>query len=374
MSFGNKIYIITGKGIESTKVQAQDWVNSAVEDTINVGETPSTPIHLFSNNAGTDFGVTVGEQLETGPCAGAGVCSGYSTTQYEESKGFTIPHFMIRCGHLTYFGPNVYDFALSSDDGEQYSYVCDENDYTIRPKLQLIGFFADGDCKSLENMTYDEMYCDYAENPSLFVSPSVAPIKESASYTPSSFPSIILSSPTSVTPSSAVNESPSSVFSTLDSAFFGITSVYGNYFDVIGVNSNLKVAGLNIHALDFDGSGLRNVKVYTKPLSYNGFTMMQSKWTLVQEQSNIVLEGFYRYTNLEMFEVPVVVPSRSRQAFLVISTQRQLFTRQFWPRGLTFQYDTNIRIYTGPIARSSTPFEKAGGSYAFNGSVKYTVI
>jgi len=140
---------------------------------------------------------------------------------------------------------------------------------------------------------------------------------------------------------------------------------------VSSVLDNIEIVGLNIHSLSSTGVGLDNVKVYTKSMSYNGFTTVQSQWTLVQEQTDVAVEGFYKYTPLDMFSVPVSIPDRSRQAFLVISTQRQLFTRQFHPRGLAFCFDQNLRLTTGPVAVSPTPFEKAGGSYAFNGSVKY---
>jgi len=156
-SFGRRTYLLTGKGIESTKNQADNWVSNVVEDLIDIGEYPSTSIHLYMNK-GMNFGVTHNAQ----PCLGTAVCSGYSTPTVEHGtehgKLFTFPHFQISCGNRTYFGPDVYHFALSNKKEEQFSLVCDESDYSVRPALQLIGFFAEDDCSELENATYDETY------------------------------------------------------------------------------------------------------------------------------------------------------------------------------------------------------------------------
>merc|ERR1712048_1516168 len=93
-------------------------------------------------------------------CFGKPACSGYTTTRYD-SNVLAIPHFQIRCGNETYFGPNLYFFAPSGkEEVNDNSPICHENDDTVHPKYSLIGYFPKGACSSLEFATYEAAYCD----------------------------------------------------------------------------------------------------------------------------------------------------------------------------------------------------------------------
>jgi len=183
-SFGRRTYLLTGKGIESTKIEADKLVGSVVEDLIGIGEYPSTSIHVYVDE-GNFFGVTLGDTSSlSGPCSGTAFCSGYSTPTADNGILFTFPHFQISCGDQTYFGSDVYHFALSNEKEEQIPYVCDESDYSVRPELQLIGFFAEGDCSEIVDKTYDEDYCGSSPD-----SPPTSQLSQSPSFTPSNVPS-----------------------------------------------------------------------------------------------------------------------------------------------------------------------------------------
>jgi len=72
-----------------------------------------------------------------------------------------VPFFTIKCGSLTYFGPDKYHFAPAPDADEKIrSYVCDGQAKGVVPEWKLIGFFTEGDCGSLSDAVYDHAFCE----------------------------------------------------------------------------------------------------------------------------------------------------------------------------------------------------------------------
>eukprot|EP00586_Coscinodiscus_wailesii_P007981 CAMPEP_0172521694 /NCGR_PEP_ID=MMETSP1066-20121228/292723_1 /TAXON_ID=671091 /ORGANISM="Coscinodiscus wailesii, Strain CCMP2513" /LENGTH=1168 /DNA_ID=CAMNT_0013304643 /DNA_START=136 /DNA_END=3642 /DNA_ORIENTATION=+ len=196
-TFGRKQYIITGKNISDAGLTAQSWVNEAIQDFSQIGDLPSTQIDVVMNQAGTHYGVALGGN----ECTGSAVCTGSSTPRYDPVKKFTIPHFEIICGNQVYFGPDLYHFAPYDTTTEyQYSYVCDESDYTIRPQIRLIGYFPDGDCSAFESLSFDDSYCSSEVTPSDV--PSLSPHSLCPVSSPTSSPTSLLTEKQSPNPSS----------------------------------------------------------------------------------------------------------------------------------------------------------------------------
>lgn len=153
---------------------------------------------------------------------------------------------------------------------------------------------------------------------------------------------------------------------TLNTQYHGITSAYGNYFDVMAVRG-IKIVGLRIHSfVDID-----EIRIYSRQGGYSGFEMNSNQWQLVHTQSSVQGAGFQVYTDLEAFGNPVKVAPGTKQAFLVISSKRNLLTRSLQPNGVGYVSDQSLIIYSGPITGHGQAFVSAMGAYAFNGSVRY---
>eukprot|EP00586_Coscinodiscus_wailesii_P003225 CAMPEP_0172489832 /NCGR_PEP_ID=MMETSP1066-20121228/20062_1 /TAXON_ID=671091 /ORGANISM="Coscinodiscus wailesii, Strain CCMP2513" /LENGTH=1635 /DNA_ID=CAMNT_0013257969 /DNA_START=104 /DNA_END=5012 /DNA_ORIENTATION=+ len=158
-TFSKSQYVIAGQGISAVDKIAQTYVPAVMQDYNDIGELPLTPINLFLSKDGTKFGLRLDDDVKS--CRGSKMCRGYSTPQPDSKHEFTIPHFIITCGERTYFGPNLYHFAMIEKETLiRRSYICDENDLTLRPTVKLIGFFVDGDCEGFEGATLDKEYCE----------------------------------------------------------------------------------------------------------------------------------------------------------------------------------------------------------------------
>merc|ERR1740139_1676156 len=153
---------------------------------------------------------------------------------------------------------------------------------------------------------------------------------------------------------------------TIPSEFMGISGLYGNYFDVTSAR-DLNIVGLSVHTF----SNLREVKVFTKPGSYDGFETDADSWTLIQTVTNQPSSGFLQSTVLPLFADKIFMSPGDRRAFLVVNVGRVLLSRPFNPNGVGFAGDQYIRIYSGPVSNRAEVFSSYGGAYSFNGAVQY---
>jgi len=153
---------------------------------------------------------------------------------------------------------------------------------------------------------------------------------------------------------------------TTPSEFMGISGLYGNYFDVTSAR-DLNIIGLSVHTF----SNLREVKVFTKPGSYDGFETDADSWTLIQTVTNQPSSGFMQITVLPLFADKILMSPGDRRAFLVVNIDRDLLSRPFNPNGVGFAGDQYIRIYSGPVSNRAEVFSSYGGAYSFNGAVQY---
>merc|ERR1740139_1645562 len=140
----------------------------------------------------------------------------------------------------------------------------------------------------------------------------------------------------------------------------------GNYFDLCSLR-NVNIAGLSVHTF----SNLREVKVFTKPGSYDGFETDAGAWTLIQTVTDQPAAGFLQSTVLPPFADTISMSRGDRRAFFVSSVDRVLMSRPFAPNGVGFASDRYIRVYSGPISIREEVFTSYGGAYSFNGGVQY---
>jgi hypothetical protein len=131
--------------------RARAWAGEARQGVFAPGEVSGRPVALYSSD-----GETFGAGLVSRGCArGAARCTGSTTPQPS-----TRPHFAVRCGALSYVGPDLYAFAEPSGAaGVVRPYTCDGQPAGVRPRVTLLGYFVNGSCDSIRNATLDPDYC-----------------------------------------------------------------------------------------------------------------------------------------------------------------------------------------------------------------------
>jgi len=152
---------------------------------------------------------------------------------------------------------------------------------------------------------------------------------------------------------------------TLSSGFYGISSVYGNYFDVRATR-DANIVGFCVHTF----SRQDEIKVYTNAGTYANYGSNPTSWTLAQTQLNVSPEGYGELTHLEMLPEGIPMSAGSRRAFLVLSRTRTLLSQRLSPNGLAVASNEGLMIYSGPAAYAGPT---ARGVFVFNGCVKYQV-
>merc|ERR1740139_2174795 len=129
---------------------------------------------------------------------------------------------------------------------------------------------------------------------------------------------------------------------TLSSAFFGISSVYGNYFDV-SATRDITIVGFCVHTF----SQLDEIKIYTKVGGHATHESDPTSWTLAQTQSGVLPGGYGEHTHLEILPEGIPVSAGSRRAVLVLSHARNLLTQRLAPNGMA---DHRVLIRCKPYA------------------------
>ena len=147
-------YMITDK-YAGIGARASEWVSEVSQRQRAAGQLPGRSVTLYSADNAT-FGATVNGST----CAAADavqVCSG-STTPQDSAQP---PLFAITCGSQRYVGSDLYHFAplRSSDSDAIRAYVCRDQDASVRPSIDLLGWFPDGACAALQDAAYQEAYC-----------------------------------------------------------------------------------------------------------------------------------------------------------------------------------------------------------------------
>jgi hypothetical protein len=218
---GNALYkrdFIFASDLASTKVTADDLKEKVVYDMIEDTRWNARQVDIYTTGNSFDVVAATSTQdastTSTSPSSTL-QCSGFSTPQ----PGGYHPFFYVTCGSSSYLGPDPYVFApgngngtddwfmfpgMSSDNNETIrSYVCANEDPSVRPTWKLMGFFTSA-CAPLSDAVFDDNICVVPPPPTSEPSsqpsahPSSSPSREpseSPSDQPSAQPTIGESSP-----------------------------------------------------------------------------------------------------------------------------------------------------------------------------------
>merc|ERR1719491_249001 len=148
-------------------------------------------------------------------------------------------------------------------------------------------------------------------------------------------------------------------FVQLSSGFYGISSVYGNYFDVRATR-DITIVGFCVHTFAL----LNEVKIYTKVGGYANHERDPTLWTLAQTQSGVLPSGFRELTDLEILSKGIPTLAGTRRAFLILSSTRSLLTQTLSPNGVGIVSKQGVTIYSGPAALARQEFSSSLGAYA----------
>eukprot|EP00586_Coscinodiscus_wailesii_P007311 CAMPEP_0172487248 /NCGR_PEP_ID=MMETSP1066-20121228/16236_1 /TAXON_ID=671091 /ORGANISM="Coscinodiscus wailesii, Strain CCMP2513" /LENGTH=699 /DNA_ID=CAMNT_0013253729 /DNA_START=128 /DNA_END=2230 /DNA_ORIENTATION=+ len=152
-------YFITDKlsGLDKRSVE---WVSEVKQEIIEHADFSGRVVTLVTKDDDTDtFGALVaGDDDDDDDCGTSTsvVCTGL-TTPGDELE----PLFYMTCGEdKKYVGSNRYYFSPEPQDDVMRSYVCDGEEFSVRPTWKLLGFFEEGACDGLkEGRRYDADFC-----------------------------------------------------------------------------------------------------------------------------------------------------------------------------------------------------------------------
>ena len=206
---GNALYkrdFIFASDLASTKVTADDLKEKVIYDMIEDTRWNARQVDIYTTGNSFDVVAATSTQDASTTCSSPRStlqCSGFSTPR----PGY-YPFFYVTCGSSSYLGSDPYVFApgngngtddwfmfpgMSSDNNEAIrSYVCANEDASVRPSWKLMGFFTSA-CAPLSDAVFDDNIC--------VVPP---PTNE-----PSSQPSAQPSSSPSLEPSESASDQPS---------------------------------------------------------------------------------------------------------------------------------------------------------------------
>lgn len=186
---------LVNDSLGNISAQAKELYDDAVGSVLSPSDFEGRILGVYTLKLGT-FGVAVASDKDgtSTTCSKGTIVSNGSTVP---SNINMLPFFSIKCGNLSYFGPDRYHFAPDPDaDGMIRSYVCEGQSKEVVPELKLLGFFIPSDdFRSVENAVYDPSFCDEPPTSAPTTSPTRSPTTN-PTRSPSTYPS---SNPTSLT-------------------------------------------------------------------------------------------------------------------------------------------------------------------------------